>query len=275
MYPLARLLFISPHADDVCFSLAGTVASLPAERVLVTVFSRSEWAEPDWDGPRGRELITAARVREDRAFCSANGLAYNAMGFEDSSIRLNLTGNLRRADNEEPLIAEVSQKLGELLAAGDVAALFVPLGLGGHTDHRIASKAGQEAARSAGIPAVFYEDIPYATEMTMRAIARTARAIDPHLEPVVCLSELASDVKLDAARAYRSQRKEQILQSIELHSFRVGSRLGADAFGVAERVWTRGGCDALREIVGPRPRLAQEARKRLGLRQRSRAVLVD
>lgn len=270
-----RLLYISPHADDVCFSLLGTIGSLYAEGELVTVFSRSEWAEPDWDGPRGAELITAARAREDRAFCAVNGLSYQPLGFEDSSIRHGLKGNLRRPSGETQLINEVAGRLSEVLKTGDVGMIFAPLGLGGHTDHRITSSAAKLAAGAAAKPIAFYEDIPYATELTMRGIRKVARELDTDMEPVICLSDLSVESKVQAARLYRSQRKDQILQAMEFHSYRLRDRVaGVDPFGVAERMWVRGGEEMLRDILGPRPSLVAD-KSRLGARVRARALLID
>lgn len=263
-----RTLFVSPHADDVCFSLLGVIVSMPGAADLATAFSQSEWVEPEWDGPRGRTHVSIVRGEEDEAFCAAAKMDRYALGFEDSSVRYRSVGNLRRPDADQAgLTDQVAEGISALLRARAYDAVFAPMGLGEHTDHTITSAAARRAAEDAGLPVVFYEDVPYAAELSAREISRFARRLDRGLVPVTAMSTLTPDDKLVIAGLYRSQRKGAILDAIKEHSRRLMSVLAeGDTSRVAERLWVRGGSDDVRRLLGDGVTIACERPR--GLRGR-------
>lgn len=234
-----RVLLVSPHADDICLSVGALVSEMTACKSLVTVFSTSAWVEPTWDGPNDPEAVTAVRGREDRTYCSARGLDYRALGLEDSAVRHSLGGNLRRrSGHEEGLVRTTSQAIRRLVDEGEYDVVFAPLGLGAHTDHEVCRRA-VGALRDSGVGLVYYEDLPYATEMSARRIERRARRADRAARPLLCATAVSVAAKLADATLYESQRKEAIFDAVKAHSERLAGLAGrGEGSGVVERVWT-------------------------------------
>jgi LmbE family N-acetylglucosaminyl deacetylase len=220
--------------------LAEHVASI---KHLVTVFSSSMWVEPLWNGPQERLAVTAVRVAEDVAFCSAHGFRYHGLGLPDSSIRHGMSGNLRNGSGHEPRLRKSAQAgIGKVIAEEGIEFLVGPLGLG-HSDHFVCADAVRRLAAATGLPALYYEDLPYAYEMSLRALALKAWRKSRKLRPLVCRTQVPVRAKVGAALTYDSQRKDGILKTIEAHSHRLGSGgepppAENDTEKVIERVWT-------------------------------------
>jgi len=98
---------------------------------------------------------------------------------------------------EKALIEELASRIAGLpLRAAD--ALFIPLGIGGHVDHRIV----RCAAEKSGQPVIYYEDFPYAEDPEA---VEMALADGPWQMAPVPLSEEALEAKIAAMARYRSQ----------------------------------------------------------------------
>jgi len=236
-----RALFVSPHSDDICLSLGALSSHLQARKHLVTVFSLSCWAEPTWVGSRDTRDVTAARREEDRGYCDLNDFAYHSLDLADSSVRHVRVGNLRlRSGHEELLQIEVERGLDRLIEELHARVMFAPLGLGNHTDHVTCSDAARRVAIGARIPVFFYEDLPYAGELSLWGIRRRVLGFDRSLRPLTCLTHVSPSEKLAMTDAYASQQTDHIARSILVHSRRLAKRrdeaLQSDR--VVERVWS-------------------------------------
>jgi LmbE family N-acetylglucosaminyl deacetylase len=62
------------------------------------------------------------------------------------------------AQQEEPLVARLAERLAAIPGAADCARVVAPLGVGGHVDHRIVRAA---AERAFGGALLYYEEFPY------------------------------------------------------------------------------------------------------------------
>jgi LmbE family N-acetylglucosaminyl deacetylase len=187
-----KVLYVSPHPDDVAFSAS---ARLLADRaaghdvIVVTLFAPA--GGPDAVGD------AAARAAEDERFAALTGARLVAGGFTDAIVRRPRYRSLRRlfgplAADEEPLVEEVRARL-ESFAAGRVVA---PLGVGDHVDHQIAHAAARRL-KSAQI--LYYEDVPYV--LTPYRLARRLDALGLAADGVArgnFIQELAA-----SARAWR------------------------------------------------------------------------
>jgi len=240
-----RSLFISPHSDDVCLSLAGLSSRVGDCKHLATVFSTSAWTEPGWQG--SASAVTATRTTEDHLFCTRFGFRYHGLGLADSSVRHDGEGDLRVPSGEErDLEEEALQSLLALAHEHHIEALVGPLGIGQHTDHLVCARVTSRLARQFGLPVSFYEDLPYANEESLLRIALLARRRHPGLVPVTCKTRVRMGQKLAAAEIYESQHNDVILDAVESHSERLAARLGITERGVArteviERVWSSAG----------------------------------
>lgn len=209
-------LFLSPHLDDVAFSISGTLIGLARHGwrvVLATAFTASV---PD---PSGFALACqtdkglppeldymALRRAEDADFAARAGvdeqrwLAYPEAPHRGYHSPSALFGPLRGDDDLAGLAAELLR----LIARLDPGAVFAPQAVGGHVDHRQLVRAVLDAARTLGCHdrICWYRDLPYGLRNP---------SAQPPLPLPAGLAEHTLDIsatataKLTACAAYRSQ----------------------------------------------------------------------
>jgi len=175
--PSAFDIYLSPHPDDVCFSL-GILASLSGAGTLITVFSKSSFiSEPislSGNSAARAQRVTAIRTAEDRRFAAAAGLRFMRLGFLDAPLRGRFAFDGSHAIQdaeiiENPLLFAMNQLAGGR-PAGLRPWLFCPMGIGGHADHlavRWAVLRNLTQLRST-YQIGFYEDLPYASKWRLR-----------------------------------------------------------------------------------------------------------
>jgi LmbE family N-acetylglucosaminyl deacetylase len=80
-------LIISPHSDDIAFSIGGALLShfFPEPLMMVTVFTRSISADY-FDGPHDEKTITAQRESEDRAYAGRIGSGMVRLGLPEATL---------------------------------------------------------------------------------------------------------------------------------------------------------------------------------------------
>lgn len=222
--PDARLLLLSPHPDDIAWSLGATVPRLRAAGAQVctlTFFTRSRYAP----GHPATDIgaVTAVRAGEERAWASAAGVLLRRGGLDDAS--------LRGYDDETELGAapepEIVRAAGELLRAAVAAfaphAVFAPGSRAAHVDHTAVRAAAEQ--QLVDVPLLYYDDLPYAavsrgSSSRQRLVVR----IDEHWP-----------AKEAGMRHFASQAWQDVLPLVHAHAARVGgeqlstdSRVGAD-----------------------------------------------
>lgn len=246
-------LFISPHSDDVCLSIGALSKHALSDKLLVTVFSASSWVEPG-AGSSGTEAeVTEVREREDREFCSRVGFRYHSLGLADSCVRHEGRGNLRvPTGHERSLEHQATKGLHSLAHRGAARVIVGPLGIGGHTDHVVCRRATLNVAAMLGVPALLYEDLPYANEVSLTRIAARAWS-HGLLTPVVCKTRVSAEQKLRLFDTYVTQRNQSIRDAVTSHSARLSARFGtpldAQEDRVFERVWSTEGARSLRTVL--------------------------
>ena len=157
-------LYVAPHLDDIALSCAGGVLARTrsGRRVVAcTVFTKS-----------GDGEIDRARSDEDaRAMALARAERVD-LGFQDAPIRIGVPASFRSLALDAPIDRALVRELTRVLAAEirrvGATEIWLPLGIGGHIDHRTVF-----AARgAAGTLARFYEDRPYAFVPAFRDMRR-------------------------------------------------------------------------------------------------------
>lgn len=252
-------LFLSPHLDDAVLSCGGTLYQLTAEGHTVVVYTVMAGRPPRNlpDSPLLRELHArwqtagdpvVERRYEDIKALRALGVKARHGTIPDCVYRVSYgPGGERRAlyPNEEslwgpvhpadtaPLLLEATPLLYH---ATDV--LHVPLGVGGHVDHRLVREWGLRLARAHnGVRVRFYEDYPYsrdaaALEAALQGFA--PRRLVPILRP---LDEAALRARVEAVAHYQSQLStfwngvEDMARAVAEDARRVGGGQ------LAEREW--------------------------------------
>ena len=136
---MTRLLYVSPHLDDVVFSCAGRLhrdVSAGDQVTVVTVCTADQ----------------AERSREDVTALTSLGCLWIHLGLPDGADRPETTlfGSPGR------FVEAAAQALGPVVRAAD--RVIGPLGVGGHVDHM----ATFEALERLGGVSCWYVDLPYA-----------------------------------------------------------------------------------------------------------------
>jgi LmbE family N-acetylglucosaminyl deacetylase len=205
-------VFISPHFDDVCFSL-GALAAARRAGVVLTVCSQSKHVENYSAMPADpQELaraVSSLRCAEDAHFAERCGLRQVCLGLAEATLRGRKPFDAAMAAVDLPLF---EQPLIEALVAlrREQASvrpwLFCPTGIGGHVDHVAIRLAVVRYLRelSTQYKIGFYEDLPYASRLRRRLRAVAAlRANTPGLRRRIVRVD-AGD-KLALVRLYASQ----------------------------------------------------------------------
>jgi LmbE family N-acetylglucosaminyl deacetylase len=235
------VLILSPHCDDVAFSLGasmmarewGTVETGSDVRAAV-IFSESRYSLlRGWDNDVAAQ--TAVRTAEERAAADMAGYRVEFLGLPEPGVRSGYTQitdifSPDRDFTRDPVWEAVNARLRQLLREFDAAgggAVLAPLGVGGHVDHRMTAAAFRAALPE--LPRVqpaFYEDLPYAARFTSQQIRRLVPA-DLPLRPVL-FSRGNLDDKLRLLRVHESQVSADDYDSVAAHW---------DCRGRAELVW--------------------------------------
>ncbi|HUO01619.1 MAG TPA: hypothetical protein VMU31_02495 [Rhizomicrobium sp.] len=171
------VIVLSPHFDDACFALGGFLKAL-GHGILINIFTRGAYvARPDLAKvgipPDGIHFI---RDSEDREFARACGLRRYDLECEEPHLRGRRPSDMAAGLPDD--IGQVEEKLLPLLlalAADEPArpALFAPLGIGRHVNHRAVAEAVMGELKLLGdvFDLHFYEDLPYASNPFHRLAA--------------------------------------------------------------------------------------------------------
>jgi len=180
---------VSPHYDDAPLSLGQSLldGDLAAATVTVgIVFGRSNWTR--YFHPTERRWPIASAIRLFEECVNAWRFRYRIRvghlrecilrtGETDPSVYLDPSHDV----TDDPLVAEVADLVAAWAGRADLT--LVPLGLGGHVDHRIVAQAGRGLA-ARGHPVAFYEDRPYACWLSDADLIAAARTVVPDGHPV-------------------------------------------------------------------------------------------
>lgn len=220
-----KTLLISPHSDDIAYSLGGALIKDFFEKPisLVTVFTQSNFSPRlKLDSP---EEITRIRQLEDLEFTRKMGIQYRSFRFPEPPLRGKIThedifGNLD--PSSDPVYKEVYRSLSKLIKQFPNASVVSPLALGNNIDHTIVSKACFSICQENGIEIAFYEDVPYALLLTLKQIENKVFEIKPDLKPYRIDITSKFDEKLENLRIYKTQIGRRIPKGVFTHSVRIG-----------------------------------------------------
>jgi LmbE family N-acetylglucosaminyl deacetylase len=216
MRRMALRVYLSPHLDDAVFSCGGLIArqiSSGDDVQVVTLFAGDppvgELTPFAYELHRrwgGEGSPMGLRRAEDLVACGRLGASVVHLGFSDAVYRRAADGRALHPDSEslfatpspeeEPLVDAIADALERSVA--HEAEVYLPLGIGGHVDHRLTRRAGERA----GHPLWYYRDIPYALSDSPRLIEPPPAGVH---EALVTLAETEIDVWAIAAGEYHSQ----------------------------------------------------------------------
>jgi hypothetical protein len=218
-------VYLSPHHDDVCFSLGAIARRLPGGR-LINLFTHSTHRltrnDDDADG------VTGERTAEDAAFAAACRFSRVDIGLPDAPLLGRGPGDLSHLVTDaaalRPVLAARLNAIAEATPASETLTLFCPAGIGGHANHvaTMMSVIGLLPVIEARYRVLFYEDLPYAANTVFResGLLRLFAALGDR-RGVRLASDFgaAADAKLALVNLYASQF--------------VGPQVGCDRFSPA------------------------------------------
>ena len=229
-----RILLLSPHADDIAYSIGGIVAQLSprANLRLMTIFGHSGWALSQAMCEQSAGAISAEREREDREYCVRWSIDYDLLHCPDSFVMgYDAATELRISVTEDPRTEGVVDLILNSVACSQPEVVLAPCGLGGHVDHQIVRVAADARAR---VQVLYYEDVRYSSSLPLPELERqlAAQGLIPAMTTDI---EGVLDSKCEDMWGYRSQTSSSTVAQMLLHAGRVGTGISR----YAERLWRR------------------------------------
>jgi hypothetical protein len=235
-------VYLSPHRDDVCFSIGYAASRLQGH--LVNLFTLTRYVAVDMELPTtdwGRvEVVSRLREQEDQLFAEAAGLQRYDLGLWEPAL---LGYGPFDLTNLEVEVAALSARLmpwllSKLPSEGDshLANLYCPMGIGGHRNHVstvVAVRNAYDTLRQ-HYTLYLYEDLHYASVARVRqdGLRRATQLFaGMRLSPIV--------VPINSTDAERKMRLINLYASQHPHAPRAGDFTPASEIesGLHEIVW--------------------------------------
>ena len=235
-------LFLSPHPDDIAFSIAETFSRCSSYGIatrLLCVFSESAYTVKR-DIPKNPDTVSILRLSEDKAFIRDMypGCKYGRLGLKDSMLRSAPNKKFPRirelaVQPNIDLIETVATKIKYRMCTADL--IFCPLAIGDHTDHTLLREAVIRNIRLLqGTTVIFYEDLPYCSgipdQEVRQLIYRMSFRLPNSMKHVLCRIQNMGERLALCERYYPSQTNRGTLNKISTH-------LNRTARYPAERLW--------------------------------------
>ncbi|MFJ8228476.1 PIG-L family deacetylase [Streptomyces sp. NPDC094448] len=222
------MLLLSPHPDDIAWSLGGTVARLRetgTELVCLTFFNRTRYA-PGSPAHGDSDAVTRVRRAEEDRWGALTGVRLERCELADASLRGYDDDTEMGAEPEPEVVAEAAARLSSALLRLRPDAVLAPLAVGGHIDHSAVRRAvsGPLPVPEDGL--LWYEDLPYAFGADGA----------PEGHPLVVGIASHETDRDDGVRCYPSQLPDEVLPVLRAHAARVrGERLWAGTPAARDR----------------------------------------
>jgi LmbE family N-acetylglucosaminyl deacetylase len=165
-----RILFVSPHADDIALSVGGAALLVSGIKRILTVFGRSnytKWAAFD----NSIDEVTSTRLAEETRYARLIHAELEFLTFPEASLRLGNDFNKlfygeHNADGKAP--PNLREMLERNVLSFEPTVLFLPLGVGSHHQTLLSASRWATAAldwcasseRLSGVPCIGVETTP-------------------------------------------------------------------------------------------------------------------
>jgi len=244
-----KTILVSPHSDDIAYSLGGTLLQdyFYKPVLMVTVFTRSNFTlcvKLD-----NSEIISKMRHLEDVQFTTKNDIRFLSFPFPEAPLRgMSRQEIFSNAIPDSYIFSDVYHALSELIKSYPCDLIVSPMGLGNHIDHVMVSNICNKIAQENNKRIIFYEDLPYASLLTSKQIRIRASAINVALKPYkVDISEVYMD-KLANLDLYKTQIRTDVRTKIKFHAL----RLSLENDGLLKQIWPHNVCRYLLFLFGDR-----------------------
>jgi LmbE family N-acetylglucosaminyl deacetylase len=232
-----KVAVISPHFDDACFSLGGSLLTWTRQRHNIDIFDCFTVSNFVADGgDRDPAQVSRRRRLEEESFVQQLGsnASYFGLGEKDAPLRLSCPLNdvFGRSAADDP---EALARLRSALRITDTYdVIVIPLAAGRHIDHELAKAVAIDEAQDRCV--AFYEDLPYSAQLADHDIAELATAAGHQakksLLPLAVGRGVSWEEKARLVRLYKSQVTAEVEAAI---------RSQYERYGGGERLWVDAG----------------------------------
>lgn len=224
---MAKCIFISPHFDDICFSMDGLLQNLKEyKKTMINIFTKSYYIRrmsmPYSNQLERMELISEIRRNEDAIFCSNYNITQINLEFFEASTKSIVN---KQQDNDS-----IYKRLVEIIDFDEEQLIFIPMGIGNHEDHlqifNIFKNIVSEKTRT---KFVIYEDLPYAHvrndrylrigELSNFLVANGFKNYNLHLNRKVILQKRKDIMLYESQHRYKNYKRVRIGRYLVRKSF--------------------------------------------------------
>lgn len=165
----SSVLIISTHMDDAFLSLGGSILSWNHRKKthVINVFGQDPWHSLHSKFQAPEKQQNDWRQREERFNARLCNCTIEFWDYVGSHSRGNAQWNgAVDWEKEQLLYNDVFSDIQKHIATHQYETVFFPLGVGGHTDHRLVSSVAEAliAENQCASSIYLYEDLPYATK---------------------------------------------------------------------------------------------------------------
>lgn len=231
-----RTILISPHSDDIAYSLGGALLENYFEKpaIMITVFTRSSFS------PRLKltdpEEITRIRSLEDIEYTKKICIEFSSFHYPEAPLR-GKTSHKDIFENSDPLsdpiYREVYQSLLKLIKSFPDTLVVCPMSLGNNIDHILVFEACSSICQENNIRISYYEDVPYVALLSLKQIENKALEINPKLKPININVTSTFHGKLSNLKLYKTQIGRNVPKGVFTHA----ARLGVKNEEIIETLW--------------------------------------
>ena len=166
--PNVQNIYLSPHYDDIAFSLGAWAAANPSG-VLINIFTRSQYVVSKSAHGLTPDEVSALRSAEDATFAEAYNLEKIDLGAKDTSLVGRQWNDVRGMAEDCARILEPLEATLAPLTRHSRSRIFCPSAIGGHVNHLATRTVAMDLVqRLPGAQLCFYEDLPYSARRSVR-----------------------------------------------------------------------------------------------------------
>lgn len=221
-----HIVYISPHLDDAVLSCGGLIYEQTQQGETVEIWTITAGSPKEEELPEFARLLhmawgtsadaTAERRLEDLEACSILTAQAVHLKWLDCIYRFKNNGEALIQENDDLFVSNPEEELIEEIAAflrqntPAHAHLVIPMGIGGHMDHRLV----KAAAEKSNLTATYYADYPYVSNH-VEELAKLESEYWQRIPAVISEEGLLTWQK--AIAAYKSQLGTFWENETELH----------------------------------------------------------
>jgi LmbE family N-acetylglucosaminyl deacetylase len=231
-----RILLLSPHPDDIAWSLGGLVARLRrtgAVMFAVTFFGRTAYAPGS--PAHGSAAATQVRGIEEDTWAELAGVRADRGDLPDASLRGYDDDTEMGAEPDPEIVRATTERLRGALTLVRPHLTLAPLAVGGHVDHRAVRLAVGALLPRLSPGLLWYEDLPYAEVAGVAGVAAAKEAAGgtagagagegaPARHPMVIDVSADWRAKETGVRCFPSQLPQSVLPVLRRHAAAVAAR---------------------------------------------------